>query len=120
MKIFIYRVDYKNIKEKGYYMLPTISDINEIEDIDEISSIGIKFDDTEEIQKFISRFPRYFKLKEEKYSTMDENGKYINKPYTSINFNTFHKDRRMGDINETAIKKRIKFIEKLKEVLNHV
>jgi len=123
-KIIIHRLDYKNPNKMGLPVLKHLDNINDITDINEVLAIGITFDSDEQAKKFVSNFPKYFKLRIGKEYGQNTTYNYTEfekglKAYVGIQFNTFWTNKVTGKANETAIKKREKYIEILKRVLKN-
>jgi hypothetical protein len=93
----------------GYTMLPLIENTNEITNTDMVWKIYIEGS----IDELFEQMPKSHGWK--KGSKWDSaNNVSISLMY--IVFNTFWMDGNTGEVNETAIKKRLKVIEKLKSL----
>lgn len=110
--INIGRLDYKNPSEKGgFYFLPTLTNIEQIEDVNEVKSIIFKFETREQAELFATNFPKSYKgLVCSVYSS---NGSYF---ILRFDFNTFFLNGTTGGENETAIARRLKVIKKIKSL----
>ena len=113
-KLTIQRLDYKNVRPNGGYgILPQVHDIKEIEDINEIQSIGIICDTKEEAIEVFNLFPKYLRFRNGTLG-MEEAGKNVRKPYIFAHFDTFWSTKKTGELNEAAIKRRKRAIEVIK------
>jgi hypothetical protein len=102
-------LDYKNPHEfGGYQILSSLSHTSQIDDMNEIKCIWIEGDGFESI---VNAMPKSYKWSFCKIS----DGKTIRNA-ANINFNTFFMNNTTGSNNETAIKRRIKVIEKLSKL----
>lgn len=112
MKLSIYRLDYKNPTEiNGYYALPNLTDINDITDVNEVKAISAYFTTKEEAETYKAKFPKSYKAHTGRISGMPGYEFYV-----SFYFNTFWGNKTIGDVNETAIKRRDKVIAKIKSL----
>ena len=110
MKIVIYRLDYKNpTPVNGYYALPNLNNINDITDVNEVKSIYAYFKTKEEAETYKAIFPKSYNARLGRISGMPDYEFYV-----SFYFNTFWGNKTTGDVNETAIKRRDKVINKIK------
>ena len=110
MKLVIYRLDYKNPTPiGGYYSLPNLNNINDITDVNEVKSISAYFKTKEEAEAYKALFPKSYAARTGRISGMPDYDFYV-----SFQFNTFWNNKTTGDVNETAIKRRDKVIDKIK------
>ena len=103
----ISRVDIINKRDIGYFTLPSLNntaDINDVNEIDKISILG-------NIDQLFDKMPKSHNWKK---GTMI-NGQNA-QSFMSIEFNTFWMNDSTGNTNESAIKRRIKVIQKLKSL----
>ena len=111
MKLTINRLDYKNPSDiNSYKFLPSLSNVNDIVDVNEVNGITALFLTRDEAQTFLTKFPKSYKGRLGTIST--EGYKY----HVSFNFNTFWGNKTTGDKNETTIKTRVKVINKIKSL----
>lgn len=115
------RLDYKNFTGNGYHSLPLLKSLDDITDINEVSSITIEFDNENDSIEFANKFPKSYKASISKVWNSGEfiNGGYPNQYYTYhvvFYFNTFFMNGNTGNVNETAVKTRIKVINKLNSI----
>jgi hypothetical protein len=107
MKLDINRLDYKNPSDiNSYKSLPSLSDINDITDCNEVRSISAYFITEDEAQTFLSKFPKSYK------GRLSKGIRYS----VSFDFNTFWTNDNTGDKNESAQKRRVKVINKIKSL----
>ena len=118
----ITRVDYQNeVTNGGLYSLPSLNDLHQITDVNEVHLIEISFDTHEDAIAFASKFPKSYKAKVNKiwHSGTYEKGEF--NPFhtfsVSFHFNTFFHNNVTGSVNETAVKNREKVIAKLKTLI---
>lgn len=112
MKLIIYRLDYKNPTESGgYYSLPQLFDTNDITDVNEVKSIYAYFTTKEEAEVYKAKFPKSYAARLGRISGMPDYYFFV-----SFDFNTFWNNKTTGDVNETAIKRRVKVINKIKSL----
>ena len=112
MKLIIYRLDYKNPTESGgYYSLPQLFDINDITDVNEVRGIYAYFTTKEEAEVYKALFPKSYAARLGRISGMPGYSFFV-----SFDFNTFWNNKTTGDVNETAIKRRVKVINKVKSL----
>lgn len=118
METQIARLDYKNQDSRGFYSsLPQLKDVKEITDINEVRTVSFVFESKEEGEQFLANFPKSYRPSLGMCSGyQDEKGNYYSKPFASVTFNTFWTNKNTGEINETAVSKREKFIKKLKSI----
>jgi hypothetical protein len=110
MKLIIYRLDYKNPSPVGgYYSLPQLTNINDITDVNEVNKIAIYFQTKEEAEAYKALFPKSYTARLGRISGMPNYYFYV-----GFDFNTFWGNKTTGDVNETAIKRRDKVINKIK------
>jgi hypothetical protein len=110
MKLIIYRLDYKNPSPVGgYYSLPQLTNINDITDVNEVNKIAIYFQTKEEAEAYKALFPKSYTARLGRISGMPDYYFYV-----GFDFNTFWGNKTTGDVNETAIKRRDKVINKIK------
>ncbi len=115
MKLNIERLDYKNPTDiSSLHILSSLNSPFDIKDINEVRRIGIEFESDQEAKIFYNKFPKYLGLRIGRLGGIRE-GKSIDVPYVSVAFNTFWMNKSTGDKNETAIKKRKRIIEILKQ-----
>ena len=115
MKLHIHRLDYKNpTNTNGYYPLPLLSSVNDIQDVNEVNHISAYFKTKEEAEAFKAKFPKSYKAHLGGLSGDKEGYIFI----VRFDFNTFWSNNSTGDKNETAIKRRDKVVDKLKKILN--
>jgi ABC-type transport system substrate-binding protein len=108
MKLTINRLDYKNPSDiNSYKFLPSLSNVNDIVDVNEVNGITVYFQTKDEAETFLSKFPKSYN---------GRLGKGI-EYHVSFNFNTFWGNKTTGDKNETAIKTRVKVINKIKSLI---
>ena len=113
MKLHIHRLDYKNPTESnGYYPLPQLNNINDIGDVNEVRGIYAYFATKEEAEAYKAIFPKSYNPRLGRISGMPDYNFYV-----SFDFNTFWNNKTTGDVNETAIKRRLKVINKIKSVM---
>ena len=113
MKLHIHRLDYKNPTESnGYYPLPQLNNINDIGDVNEVKGIYAYFATKEEAEDYRAIFPKSYNPHLGRISGMPDYNFYV-----SFDFNTFWNNKTTGDVNETAIKRRLKVINKIKSVM---
>jgi peptide methionine sulfoxide reductase MsrA len=111
MKLTINRLDYKNPSDiNSYKFLPSLSDINDITDCNEVNNITAYFPTEDEAQTFLSKFPKSYK------GRLSISGMTGYKYHVSFTFNTFWGNKTTGDKNETVIKTRVKVITKIKSL----
>ncbi len=112
MKLVIHRLDYKNPTEaNGYYPLPQLANINDIRDVNEVRGIYAYFKTKEEAETYRAIFPKSYAARLGRISGMPDHNFYV-----SFDFNTFWNNKTTGDVNETAIKRRDKVINKIKSL----
>jgi hypothetical protein len=112
MKLAIHRLDYKNPTEaNGYYPLPQLNNINDIHDVNEVRGIYAYFKTKEEAETYRAIFPKSYAARLGRISGMPDHNFYV-----SFDFNTFWNNKTTGDVNETAIKRRDKVINKIKSL----
>ena len=117
MNIIISRLDYnnslgKNMREGSYACLPALTDINAIEDVNQVKSINIYFDTKIEAEELAAKFPKSYKAKVHTVGQMSGVTVYC----VHFNFATFWKNNVTGSLNETAINNRLKVIAKIKSL----
>lgn len=119
METCISRLDYKNpTSSRGFKSLPSLQNPEQITDLNEVSGASFTFDSINEAELFVSNFPKSYRPRiGTLHGVSDGKGGFVSKPFASIDFNTFWKNKTTGEINETAILKREKFIKKLKEIM---
>ena len=115
----ISRLDYKNRTErKGLYQLNPLTDLREITDVNEVSCITIEFNTYEQAIEFQSKFPKSYKAKIAIIGHYDSATKQGHSTYdVYFRFDTFWSNATTGEINETAVKNRVKVIKKLTEIV---
>jgi len=112
MKLAIHRLDYKNPTEvNGDYPLPQLANINDILDVNEVRGIYAYFATKEEAETYRAIFPKSYAARLGRISGMPDHNFYV-----SFDFNTFWNNKTTGDVNETAQKRRIKVINKIKSL----
>lgn len=118
METQITRLDYKNpVNGRQYSFLPALDSVKKITDINEVRTVSFVFDSKEEGEQFLANFPKSYRPSLGMCGGyQDEKGNYYSKPFASITFNTFWTNKNTGEINETAVSKREKFIKKLKSI----
>ena len=109
IKVEITRLDVvKGTSETGAYaMMSSLNNTNQITNINEVETIVI----TGDIDFLFNQMPKSYQWKK---STFSLKGEIIG--YMSVSFNTFWMDKTTGDLNETAFKRRMKVVAKLKEL----
>lgn len=108
MKLTINRLDYKNPSViNSYKSLPSLTNINDVTDSNEVNSITVYFQTKDESETFLSKFPKSYN---------GRLGKGI-EYHVSFNFNTFWTNDNTGDKNESAQKRRDKVITKIKSLI---
>lgn len=110
-EIKIKRLDYKNPTEHGFYSLPSLNSLEEIQDVNEVHAIIFKFETKEEAESFASNFPKSYKGTIS--TVLCSEGNYY---YFSFMFNTFFMNETTGGENETAISRRLKVIKKIQSL----
>lgn len=117
MKLSIERMDYQN-QINGYYKsLPILDNFNDIIDINEIYKIRFQFATQDEQIQFQGKFPKSYNAKLTKCSCYNYETSTSYLTYdVSFTFNTFWSNESTGELNESAINKRIKVIKKIKEI----
>ena len=105
----------------GYNQLPSLTNLNDITDVNSVHSIRFEFTTKEESIQFLSQFPKTYKGKVYggyKTSFNDQN-QYTEEVYfgVSFHFNTFFTNETTGSTNESALQRRIKVINKLKSII---
>jgi hypothetical protein len=111
--IEITRLDYNNPTQLGGYVkLETFNSIQLIEDANEVYSIDYYFQTEDEAKLFAAQFPKSYNAKINKICG------YLIDTYFSVNFhfNTFWSTSTTGDKNESASLRRLKVIQKLKNL----
>lgn len=116
------RLDYKNKTQLGgFKMLPRISSFEEITDINEIESITIGYPSSkEEMEALKSKFPKSYKagliqgFNSLPNGNLDFSG-YVYGVY--FKFNTFFLNEVTKEKNESAIERRLRVINKIKEII---
>lgn len=115
MTTYIQLLDYKNRSSNGGF--PVIqggaSDINEVADINQISSFSFEFDSDIEADEFISKFPKSLKLQK---GTMNDLSAGTIKIHIGKGFNCFWTNAVTGEKNESAWKARETMIKVLKSI----
>jgi hypothetical protein len=113
MKISIQRLDYKNWNGMGYPLLPRLDSIDC--DINEIQYLSLgDYDNREEAEELLKKFPKTYKaMLSRDYSI--ERGNFWN---VVFKFNTFFTNRRTGEINESAVLRRIRVINKVLAIMS--
>lgn len=107
--IRIERLDYKTTTQNGgFFMLPSLNNTTQIQDINEIKGIWLEGEGFEDI---INAMPKSYKWR----TTNVSDGRTIKK-VGYINFNSFWTNETTGEKNESAIQRRIKVIEKLSKL----
>lgn len=99
IKIRRYDLNSKYAQYQSYNELPVLHNLNDIENIDEIFAIQISGD----IYELYNAIPKSYQA-----------FKYPKSLY--FGFETFHMNGNTGERNESAEKRRIKVIKKLKEL----
>jgi hypothetical protein len=111
--ITINRLDYKNPSENGgFYFLPTLTNIEEIQDVNEVHIISFSFSTREEAELFALKFPKSYKGKIAKVISSEAPSYFI----FSFRFNTFFLNNTTGNQNESAFFRRLKVINKIKSL----
>ena len=120
METRITRLDYKNPINGRKCLppsLPALENAKEITDINEVYSVSFTFDSKEEAEIFVANFPKSYRPRIATLAGIpDGKGGFTSKPFADITFNTFWIDKTTGNINETAVYKREKFVKKLKSI----
>lgn len=112
MKLTIYRLDYKNPSDtKSYRPLPNLESVNDITDVNEVKDIYAYFATKEEAETYKALFPKSYAARTGRISGMPHYQFYV-----AFHFNTFWGNKTTGDVNETAIKRRDKVINKIKSL----
>jgi hypothetical protein len=107
--IKIDRLDYKTTTQNGgFFMLPSLNHTTQIDDINEIRTIMIEGEGFEDI---VNAMPKSYKWRIANVS----DGLTIKK-VAYVGFNSFWSNETTGAKNESAIKRRIKIIEKLSKL----
>lgn len=88
----------------GGLQIEAIYDVNELIDDNTLYGIKVSFDDTHEQDKFDSSFPKYCKVR------------HCGPLTTVFYFDTFFSNKKTGDVNEAAIKRRTKILEVIKKL----
>ena len=110
--ITIGRLDYKNQSERGdLYILPSLTSIEQIEDVNEVSRIIFKFETREQAEAFATNFPKSYKGSV--CGVWSANVRYF---ILQFNFNTFFLNASTGGENESAISRRLKVIKKIQSL----
>lgn len=111
----ITRLDYKSIDNGGCNMLPTLTDVNDITDVNEVNRITLHFSTKESAELTCSMFPKSYggKVRNCSGSYKQFSGNWF---IVSFHFNTVFTNDVTGDLNESAIAKRNKVINKLKSI----
>ena len=110
MKLVITRLDYKNpTPTGGCFFLPQLFDVNDITDVNEVNKISAYFTTKEEAEAYKDKFPKSYSARLGRISGMPGYDFYV-----GFDFNTFWNNKTTGDVNETAIKRRDKVINKIK------
>jgi hypothetical protein len=112
MKVLVNRLDYKNPTERGLHFLPQLGMVSEVSDINEVSDIYVYFKEKEKAEEFLSHFPKSYKGKLN--NVICGNG--LIEYSVAFGFNTFFMNSSTGEINESAVKRRTKVIEKFKSL----
>ena len=109
--IEITRLDYNNPTQLGGYVkLETFNNIQLIEDANEVYSIDYYFQTEDEAKSFVSQFPKSYNAK---IITIIGDTKYFG---VQFRFNTFWSTSTTGDKNDSASLRRLKVIQKLKNL----
>ena len=120
--ISLSRLDYKNTTERGgFKMLPRISSFEEMEDINEIESITIGYPSSkEEMEVLRSKFPKSYKAGLiQGFNSFPNGSTDFSVPVYGVyfRFNTFFLNEVTKERNESAIARRLKIINKIKEII---
>ena len=111
MKLLVYRLDYKNPTDRnGYYPLPQLTSVDDIQDVNEVKNITAFFKTKEEAESYKAKFPKSYNARVNSLSGDKEGYIFI----VRFEFNTFWSNNSTGDKNETAQKRRDKVINKIK------
>ena len=94
------------IKFGNWHNSPRVNSTSDIVDINEVTSISIKGD----IDELFNEMPKSYNWKQ--YTINIDGVKYKG---MEVIFNTWSMNKSTGDKNESAIKRRIRVIKKLKE-----
>ena len=115
MNIQISRLDYKNATSRSAHTLPTLTNVNEITDVNEVDRITLHFHTKDEADKVCAMIPKSFggKVSNCSGSYNEFKGSWF---IISFRFNTVFTNKSTGDINEAAAAKRNKVISKLKSI----
>lgn len=111
MNITINRLDYLNPTDNGLKMLPQLTSLDQIEDINEVESIRI-YGDKNQLETLKSNMPKSHGWQINKWSDGTNTGHMM-----SVRFNTFWNNNTTGDKNESAINRRQRVIKKLKQLI---
>ena len=107
--IKIDRLDYKTTTQNGgFFMLPSLNNTTQIQDINEIKGIWLEGEGFEDI---ISAMPKSYKWR---ISNVSDG--FTIKKVAYVGFNSFWSNETTGAKNESAIKRRIQIIEKLSKL----
>lgn len=117
--LHICRLDYKNrIERKGLYQLDRLHDLRDITDINEVYHISVEFKTRTQANEFQSKFPKTYKANIAIVSHYDKDTQEYYDTYdVCFKFDTFFSNATTGEVNETAVKNRVKVIKKLTEIL---
>lgn len=118
-KIIIHNVEYRTVNGRyALYCNKPLLSISEIKDINFITSIRLNFATKEEAEVYLLNFPKSYRSKVARVDSYIDNDVTKSCHYFSISFkfNTFHTNKSTGAVNETAITRRIKVVEKLKQL----
>jgi hypothetical protein len=111
----ISRLDYKSINNGTCRMLPELTNVNDITDVNEVNRITLHFIDKASAELACSMFPKSYggKVRNCSGSYKEFSGNWF---IVSFHFNTVFINDVTGDLNESAISKRNKVINKLKSI----
>jgi hypothetical protein len=111
----ISRLDYKNMTDGRCSMLPTLTHVNDITDVNEVSRITLHFHTRQAADTVCSMFPKSYggKVRNCSGSYNEFTGNWF---IVCFVFNTVFTNDVTGDLNESAIAKRNKVISKLKNI----
>lgn len=111
--ITIERLDYKNPCENGgFYSLPTLTNIEEIQDVNEVQMISFSFATRKEADFFAAKFPKSYKGIVSIVWRSELPCYFI----LRFHFNTFFLNDTTGNQNETAVSRRLKVIKKIQSI----
>lgn len=104
MNIKINRLDYKNPTDNGLKVLPQITSLDQINDINEVESINI-YGDKDQLEALKSKMPKSHNSRINPWSDGTNTGYFL------------WSNKTTREVNETAIKRRKNVVKKLKSLL---